>query len=47
MNPDILDKILRVIIVFLQVEKLGRIPLGNVSVRGRNLGEVPNISGGP
>jgi len=32
MNPDILDKILRAIIVFLQVEKLGRIPLGNVSL---------------
>jgi len=30
MNPDILDKILRAIIVFLHVEKLG--PLGNVSV---------------
>jgi hypothetical protein len=30
MNPDILDKILRAIIVFLQVEK--RIPLGNVSL---------------
>jgi hypothetical protein len=33
MNPDILDKILRAIIVFLQVEKQGlRIPLGNVSL---------------
>jgi hypothetical protein len=32
MNPDIIDKILRALIVFLQVEKPDvRIPLGNVS----------------